>query len=99
MNSSQNDITRLPRAERDLIERFTRLMEKEMLSNQTKGDFCAWAPNAYQLIAETAYHLAKLHKAMLEVERGGVDSSRALVNEFSADVANYMAKTVQIFGE
>jgi hypothetical protein len=34
----------------------------------------------------------------LEVERGGVDSARKQVNEFCADVANYMAKTSQIFG-
>ena len=70
-----------------------------MLANNNKGDMVSdWNASAYELIAETSYHFAKLTKAMLEVERGGLESARKDVDEFSADVANYMAKTSQVFG-
>lgn len=89
----------LSEAQEKLLALFTENMKSEMLSNNHKGDMVSdWNANAYELIAETAYHLAKLNKAMLEVERCGMDSARNQVDEFSADVANYMARTSQTFG-
>jgi hypothetical protein len=89
----------LSKAQEKLINLFTENMKVEMISNNSKGDMVSdWNATSYDLIAETAYHLAKLNKAIFEVERGGIETSRKQVDEFSADVANYMAKTTQIFG-
>lgn len=82
-----------------LMDSFFQKMCKELVANNHKGDMVtSWHPNAYQLIAETAYHMAKLQKAMLEVERGNSSEARFEVDEFAADVANYMAKITQVFG-
>jgi len=90
---------KLSKAQEALLNLFAENMKAEMLSNNHKGDMVSdWDATSYDLIAETAYHLAKLNKAVLEVERGGVETARQQVDEFSADVANYMAKTTQIFG-
>lgn len=86
-------------AQQKLLTLFTANMKAEMLANNDKGDMVAdWNANTYELIAETSYHLAKLTKAMFEVERGGSEKARKNVDEFAADVANYMAKTSQVFG-
>lgn len=83
----------------ELLDKFSALMRQEVVANNHKGDMVSdWNATVYELIAETSYHIAKLNKAMLEVERGGVEDARKQVDEFSADVANYMAKTAQIFG-
>lgn len=84
--------------EQELLKQFFEHMKKEVDKNGFKGDMSTWHPNAYELISETAYHLAKLNKAMLEVERGDIQSARKEVDEFSADVANIMAKCSQMLG-
>lgn len=81
-----------------LLREFSAKMKAELSANIHKGDITAWQASAYDFIAETAYHIAKLTKAMLEVERGGNEQSRNDVDEFAADVANFMAKTSQQFG-
>lgn len=82
-----------------LLDRYFQSMCKEMISNNHKGDMVtSWNPDLYQLIAETSYHMAKLNKAMIEVDRNDNPESRKEVNEFSADIGNYMAKIQQILG-
>lgn len=89
----------MSKTQQTLMDKYFEKMCSELVSNNHKGDMVTdWNPNAYQLIAETGYHLAKLHKAMLEVERGGIESARSDVDEFAADVGNFMAKTCQTLG-
>lgn len=84
----------------ELLEKFGYLMRKEIITNNEKGDFVTdWDATLYELLAETAYHMAKLNKAMIEVDKSDNARSRKEVSEFSADIANYMAKISQIFGE
>jgi hypothetical protein len=86
-------------AQRKLLERFFANMCTEMIGNNNKGDFVEdWQPDLYEMLAETAYHMAKLNKAMIEVDRGKQANARHDVNEFSADIANYMAKITQMLG-
>ncbi len=91
-------MSQLSESQSQLLEIFSNKMREELAANGHKGDITSWSPSVYDLIAETAYHIAKLTKAMLEVERGGIETSRKEVDEFSADVANFMAKTAQQFG-
>lgn len=83
----------------ELITSFANKMRMEAIANSHKGDLVLdWKPNSYQLFAEIAYHMAKLNKAILEVERGNVASAKLDVDEFAADVGLYLAKVTETFG-
>lgn len=80
-----------------MVDRFAVRMKQELLANAHKGSFVTWSPTLYEVLAEVAHHTAKLNKAMLEVE-SGIESSRKEVDEFAADIANYMAKVSMKLG-
>ncbi len=85
--------------ETEMLDLFFKQMTQEMSNNSHKGNMAVgWHPNAYTLIAETAYHIAKLNKAMLEVEREQRTDKQHLVSEYAADVGNLMAKVSLTFG-
>jgi hypothetical protein len=81
-----------------MLNAFFEMQKKELLANSGKGDITEWQASVYDLLAEVAYHQAKLSKALLEVERGGIEQARIQVDEFAADIANYMAKISLSFG-
>ncbi|MCG9576054.1 hypothetical protein L1D14_07355 [Vibrio tubiashii] len=86
-------------AESDMLTRFFNTMKNELAKNSHKGDMATeWVPDAYQIISEVAYHHAKFTAAMLSVERQSCHEARYLVDEYSADVANILAKASSVFG-
>ena len=100
MSMSANEhIPREKVCQSDYLNIFKSLMRTELTANKRKGDFVTWTPDVYQVIAEASYHLAKLNKALLEVERANNMNAKKEVTEFAADVANIMMKAVQTFGD
>lgn len=91
-------MTTLTREQELMVDKFAGKMREELLSNANKGDFMAWQPSLYELVAETGYHMAKLNKAMLESGRDGSIEARKEVDEYAADIANYMAKISMMLG-
>lgn len=71
---------------------FAERMLKEIGLNRAKGDFMAWTPNKGELFRELHYHLDKMEQAMHREDQGH------LVEEFSADSANYLLKVFQLWG-
>ena len=74
---------------------FVQLMKRELLANQSKGkkgDWREWQPDKLFMVSEINWHLAKLVQALHQ------DDAKK-VSEYSADVANYMMKTDELFGE
>jgi hypothetical protein len=66
----------------DVLKPFVALMEVELHANSGKGDRPGWlAMSREELLLEIYYHLAKLQKAALKNDAGGI-------REFGADVAN-----------
>ncbi|WP_163931888.1 hypothetical protein [Paraferrimonas sp. SM1919] len=84
--------------EEQLVNQFSSMMKFEIGANHYKGNMVEWSPDAFELISETSYHLALLHRALLAVEQGGSYAARHEVDEYSADVANLMAKICLTFG-
>ena len=84
--------------ESELLTNFTEKMQKELVENAAKGNFADWNPSLYELQAEIAHHMAKLSKALIEVDEENKSQSRRRVNEYSSDVANFLAKAASIYG-
>ena len=54
---------------------------------------------AEDLIKETQYHMAKLNKAILEVEESDSKAAKLEVERLAASIVHYMAKSVNRFGK
>lgn len=66
----------------EVLKPFVAMMEAELHANSGKGDRPGWlAMSREELLLEIYYHLAKLQKAALKDDAGGI-------REFGADVAN-----------
>lgn len=82
-----------------LIDKFSKQMNNELRANESKGDFVSgWNPTPYELTAEIAWHMAKLNKALADVIENDCHENRLKIDEYSADIANYMAKMSQCYG-
>lgn len=57
-----------------------------------------WKPELGDLDSEVKHHLDKLLAAISQVH-GSDKDGRDLVREYAADVANYIVKAIQVFGE
>lgn len=67
-------------------------MIEELHANHSKGDFAEWSPSVIEILNEISYHKAKLHKALIEAEHNLSAFARISVSEYTADIANYLAK-------
>lgn len=83
------------------LQRLNRLnytMTVELYANAHKGDFDVWRPSASHLHSEIQHHVNKLQSALHDAEKYGGAENAARVDEYSADVANFMLKAQQVFG-
>ncbi len=66
-------------------KKFIKECDEQLKNNSDKGDWDKWNPNIKELTQELCWHVAKLNKALLLSELGGI-------SEYSADVANICEK-------
>lgn len=75
-----------------VLKPFTRLMERELHANSSKGDRPAWLKmTAGECLLEIYYHAGKLHKAVHGSQGDGI-------LEYAADVANLSMMLTDIVG-
>lgn len=71
---------------------FVKVMERELVANQVKGDWREWKPNRMSCESELRHHFQKLQRAI----RFNIP---ARITEHAADLANVAMKTNEMFGE
>jgi hypothetical protein len=72
--------------------RFAKLMDRELQENAHKGNWEDWKPTSQELLSEVTHHLDKLKFVLARF-------NRPAVTEFSADIANFMQKTHEMYGQ
>ena len=79
---------------KEFTENFRQKMERELDANTLrKGNFMCWTPwNQNEVYDEAVRHMYKLLDAIQLEEK-------AKVSEYAADVANFMAKIDDLYGE
>lgn len=81
---------------------FVRSMERELLANERKGSLLSgWDAKIHHVVSEVAYHMAKLTKATIELTDEAYSTDIVfpnMVNEFAADIGNYMLKIGEMYG-
>lgn len=75
-----------------ILGEFVIAMAFELKANEHKGDFDNWQPSPEDLISEVRYHLEKLYLAL-------VGGNKEQVNEYAADIGNYLLKAFQMYGK
>jgi hypothetical protein len=72
--------------------RFFTAMERELVANQSKGNWHDWQPDRMTCLSELAHHHAKLVRAIRY-------NDPSTITEHSADLANIAAKTAAQHGD
>ena len=70
-------------------------MDKELIANESKGNWNEWKPSVESALSELDHHIAKLKEIL---NAPWHVTCRREVSEYSADVANIAMKIEEMFG-